>query len=128
MNYSTETLLFLGGIFHVGFAVFHLTFWKIFNWKDDLASLTHINRSIMQILNLRLTSVFLIIAYISLFYRPELISTSLGKTLLISISLFWFFRTIEQIAFFGVNNGISFTLTLIFFAGGVLYLSPVLLG
>lgn len=128
MNYSANTILFMGGIFNLGFAVFHLMFWKIFHWKDDLASLTHINRSIMQILNLRLTFVFLVMAYLSFFHKAEMISTNIGKALLISFSLFWFFRTLEQVVFFGVKNRISFALTLIFLVGGILYMLPALPG
>ena len=128
MNYSANTILFIVGVFNLGFAVFHLMFWKIFHWKDDLTSLTHINRSIMQILNLRLTFVFLIMAYLSFFHKVEMVSTNIGKALLISFSLFWFFRALEQVIFFGVKNRISFALTLIFFAGGILYMLPVLSG
>jgi hypothetical protein len=29
----------------VGFAVFHLSFWKLFHWKEELASLTPVNRA-----------------------------------------------------------------------------------
>ena len=118
----------MGGIFNLGFAVFRLMFWKIFHWKDDLASLTHINRSIMQILNLRLTFVFLVMAYLSFFHKAEMISTNIGKVLLISFSLFWFFRTLEQVVFFGVKNRMSFALTLIFLVGGILYMLPALPG
>ena len=36
----TPTLLVAGGIFNLCFAVFHLCFWRLFRWKEDLASLT----------------------------------------------------------------------------------------
>ena len=45
----SETLLIIGGIYNLLFAFFHLLFWKIFDWKTDLASLTSVNRAIMQI-------------------------------------------------------------------------------
>ena len=121
-----ELLLTIGGIYNLGFAIFHLLFWKIFKWKKDLASLTYVNRSIMQILNLRLTYVFLVMAYVSFGFQMDLTITKLGQTLLIAFSLFWFMRMIEQVIFFGVKNRISFTLTVLFFIGGVLYLLPLL--
>jgi hypothetical protein len=117
----------MGGIFNLGFVVFHLMFWKIFHWKDDLASLTHINRSVMQILNLRLIFIFLIMAYLSFFHKAEMISSNIGKTLLISFSLFWLFRAFEQVVFFGIKNRVSFVLTLVFLAGGILYILPVVI-
>ena len=121
-----ELLLTIGGIYNLGFAIFHLLFWKIFKWKKDLASLTHVNRSVMQILNLRLIYVFLVMAYVSFVFQMDLTTTKLGQTLLMAFSLFWFMRTIEQVIFFGVKNRISFILTVLFFIGGVLYLLPLL--
>ena len=122
MSTLSETLLFAGGIFNIGFAIFHLFFWKIFDWKEDLATLTSVNRAIMQTLNLCLTLVFLIMAYISIFHRAEMLSTNLGKTLLISFSIFWFLRMIEQVVFFKIKRLVSFAFALIFLAGGMFYL------
>jgi len=36
---SMIKLIFIGGIFNLLFAVFHLFFWKLFNWKDELKSI-----------------------------------------------------------------------------------------
>ena len=44
--------------------------------------------------------VFLIFAYISLFQTDELLTTSLGKSLLAGMALFGIFRAIEQFIFF----------------------------
>ena len=126
MNNLAETIILIGGIFNLGFAIFHLMFWQLFHWKEDLASLTLINRSVMQILNLCLIFVFLVIAYVSIFFSSALISTSLGKSLLIAFSLFWFLRMIEQIIFFGVKNKVSLVLTMVFFVGSIIYALPVL--
>ncbi len=87
MNDAAQVSLVAGGIFNLGFAVFHLLFWRLFDWKKDLASLTALNRSVMQILNLCLTFLLLVMGYISLFLRRELLSTELGKTLLIAMAL-----------------------------------------
>lgn len=119
-----NALLITGGIFHLGFAVFHLFFWRLFNWKKDLASLTYINRAVMQILNLCLTFVFVVVAYISIFHSHELAATNLGNVILVSVSVFWLLRLIEQIIFFGLKKRLSIILTVLFFAGFVIYLLP----
>lgn len=121
-----NNLMIIGGIFHLGFAVFHLFFWWLFGWKKDLASLTFINRAVMQILNLCLTFVFIAVAYISLFYPTELVTTNLGQVISVLISIFWFLRTTEQIFFFGLKKRLSVILTILFIAGFVIYLIPVL--
>ncbi len=126
MNDLSEVMILIGGFYNLGFAIFHLMFWRLFRWKRDLSSLTFINRSVMQILNLCLTFVFVLMAYISFFNTSELIQTNLGKALLVGFSLFWFLRMIEQIIFFGIRNLISIALTLVFLFGCVIYLIPLI--
>lgn len=126
MSNLADTMLVLGGIYNLGFAIFHLGFWRIFRWKEDLVSLTRINRAIMQVLNLRLTFVFLVMAYVSFFHRTDLLGTGLGTALLTAFSLFWFLRMIEQVIFFGLKNQVSMVFTLLFLLGSLIYLMPIL--
>lgn len=126
VNDLSGATIMIGGVYSLGFAIFHLMFWRIFRWKKDLSRLTFINRSVMQILNLCLTFMFLVIAYVSFFHSSELVQTNLGKTLLVGFSLFWFLRMIEQVIFFGIRNSISIILTLIFLFGCVIYLVPLI--
>lgn len=116
-----ETLLVIGGIYNLLFAVFHLLFWKIFDWKRDLASLTAVNRAIIQVLNLCLTFVFIIFGIISLLYPEQMLGTNLGQTLTGLIAVFWFLRVIEQIIFFKLENWISWTFLIVFLIGTGLY-------
>jgi hypothetical protein len=119
-------LLIIGGFYHLGFAIFHLFFWRLFNWKKDLAYLSIINRAVMQILNLCLTFVFVVVAYISIFYSSDLISTSLGRVIIGSISMFWLIRLGEQLFFFGLKKRPSIILIILFIIGFIIYLIPVL--
>jgi len=123
---SPNLYVIAGGIYNLGFAIFHLFFWRLFRWREDLASLTHINRSVMQILNLCLTFVFLLFGYLSLFHTTELVAGSLGNTLLLGIALFWFLRMAQQMVFFGIRNRISAAFTVLFFLGGLVYLLPLM--
>jgi len=126
MNNLAEISLFAGGVFNLGFAVFHLFFWKLFDWKKDLASLTPINRSVMQILNLCLTFMIFVMSCVSLFMPREMLTTNLGKSLLVAFALFWFFRMLEQIFVFEVRGRLSVVFTLIFLLGSIFYIIPVI--
>ena len=75
----------------------------------------------MQILNLRLIFVFLIFATISYFNTLEMLTTKLGQTMTIAIALFWGFRSVEQIIYFGVKKFASNLLLLLFMWGAFLY-------
>ena len=121
-----ESLILFGGLFHLGFAVFHLFFWRLFKWRKDLSSLNFINRAVMQILNLCLIFVFLAAGLISIFYAHDLVITSLGKIIIISISAFWFIRLIEQVIFFGLRKKLSVVLSVLFALGCIVYLVPIL--
>lgn len=54
MNATLSWLLPLCAIHSLGFALFHVAFWKLFDWPRSLQSTTVANRAIIQILNLRL--------------------------------------------------------------------------
>jgi hypothetical protein len=116
-----ETLIQIGGAFALAFAVFHLLFWKLFRWKTELAKLNALNRAVMQVLNLCLTFAFVIFAYISFAHASELVAPGLGRTLLLLIAAFWYFRAVLQIVFFGLRRLISILFFATFLVGGTLY-------
>ena len=93
-------LIYFGGVLWVICFVFHIYFWKLFDWENDLESVKKVNKGIIQVLNLCLMLCFAIFAYISLFQADELLNTSLGKTLIAGMALFGVFRVIEQFIFF----------------------------
>jgi hypothetical protein len=123
---SSEAMVIFGGVFNLGFAIYHLMFWRLFHWKEELALLGRLNRSVVQIINLCLTFLLLVMAYVSFFQRSELLQTNLGHTILIAFALFWFLRMIEQIVFFGFKKKMSVVFTLLFLLGGAVYLVPAL--
>ena len=121
---SLTTVIHAGGVFNVAFAIFHATFWTIFDWERDLASLTRINRGVMQILNLCLTFIFLAFAYLSFGHTEELQTTRLGNAFLSLMAFFWLLRAVEQAAFFGLRNRVSSALFGLFLVGTSLYAYP----
>lgn len=121
-----ELLIKAGGIYNIILVVFHLLFWRIFNWRDDLKTLSFLNRAIMQVVNLSLTIVFVAFAYISFVHTSDLLTTSLGRTLLIFMMLFWFARAIMQVVFFRLRHWGAVAFLVYFLAGGVMYGVPVM--
>lgn len=114
------------GVYDIAFFVFHLFFWKLFDWKNDLARLKPGNRAVMQILNLRLIYVFLLMALACFFYAGELASTPMGKFFLLGFFLFWFGRLIEQFIFLKMKSKIVTILTITFIAGVIIHLIPLI--
>jgi hypothetical protein len=99
-----KALIYSGGVLWLISFVFHIFFWKLFDWKNDLDSVKPVNKGIIQVLNLCLMLCFLIFAYVSFFEADALTSTSLGRSLIAGMALFGIFRVIEQFIFFDLKH------------------------
>ena len=96
-----KLLLIAGGIYHLCWALFD-SFWPhLFAWKRTLAKLDDINRSLLYILSRLLVLLYLYIAILAFFFQSELRNTSIGKTILLFMAVYWAFRAFMQIQFFG---------------------------
>ncbi len=122
-----KTIILLGGLYNMSFAIFHILFWKIFNWRSDLKNLSFANRAIMQILNVQIIVYFVFTGVVCFVFPTELLQTKLGTYFLGGTSLFWFVRTIQQFVFLNVNHSKIHMLTLIFLIGTILFALPVLI-
>ena len=120
-----KTLIYLGGIYCVAFAVFHLAFWRLFDWRRELPKLKPVNRGVLQVLNLRLTYVFFVVGFLCFFFTQDLLATRLGRVLLGAVSLFCLMRAIEQPLFWKFDK-ISAALFTVLLAGAVIFALPLL--
>ncbi|ASW75452.1 hypothetical protein IQ37_02705 [Chryseobacterium piperi] len=121
-----ETLIIIGGIYSLTLGVFHLFFWKFFNWGKDLTKLSLVNKGIMQILNIQMIFVFFSTGLICLFLRHQILETTLGKLFLLANSAFWGIRVINQFIFLRINDYRIHLLTLVFIIGCILFLIPAI--
>ncbi|MCF8031632.1 MAG: hypothetical protein K9K66_01435 [Desulfarculaceae bacterium] len=117
--------IYAGGVLHIGWAVFHLLFPRIFKWGKALEPLDSLNRSIYQVLNLCLTFYFAAAAYLSLAFGPELMSSALGRKLLAVFAAFWLLRLALQQRFFRMVHPLSLLLSLAFLITMLTYGLPL---
>ncbi|PWK88497.1 hypothetical protein [Fulvimonas soli] len=123
-----ETLVYLCGAHSLGFAAFHLAFWKLFDWPAALRGTNLATRAVVQILNLRLIYVLLGVAALCFWLPHELVATRLGRALLAGMALFWAGRLAEQFVFLRYNVLPLHVLTALFALGAVLFALPLALG
>lgn len=123
---EARTLVLACGVHSLGFAAFHLAFWRLFDWPRDLQSCTLATRAITQILNLRLTYVFLAVGLACLLMADDVIGTRLGRAMLGALSLFWVGRTIEQVVFLRVRHVAVHVLTALFVVGALMAALPLI--
>jgi|GEM_PF-428256 len=90
-----------GGVISLLFAVFHLLFYRLFDWKSDFAKVSVRNSKIYYTINLALVLLFVIFGLISLAYAGELGSgAGLGAALTASYAIFWLWRSLWQAFYF----------------------------
>jgi hypothetical protein len=84
------------GIALILLAVVHAIFPKYFNWKQDLASLSLINKQMMQVHTFFIALVVLMMGCLCITSPAELLETPLGKTISLAFGVFWGARFVIQ--------------------------------
>jgi len=90
------------GILLILLALIHFVFPKRFNWKQELSSLSLINRQLMYIHSFFIAFVIFLMGLLCLTSANDLLNTSFGKRILLGLAIFWTVRLIVQ--FFGYSS------------------------
>lgn len=110
---------------NLAFLVFHLAFWRLFDWGRELTKLHWANRAIMQVMNLRLIYVFGLFAALQIGFGEALLGTALGRFVQGGIALFWGLRAIEQVVFFRLWHIASTGIFAAFVAMAGVHIAPL---
>ncbi|MDX2006423.1 MAG: hypothetical protein SFU83_14190 [Meiothermus sp.] len=116
-----------GGVLTVSVGLFHLAFWRLFDWKDELPRLQPVNRGVLQVLNIQITVMAFVLGFVSLRYPAELSSTPLGQALVWGIAVFWLVRALNQPLFWGMSSRVSMAFTAVWAIIALTYLIPAVL-
>ncbi len=122
-----NSIILLCGFYNIGFAIYHIAFWKIFHWDSELKKLSFANKGIMQILNVQMIYYWLFVAIACFAFPTELLTTKFGNFFLIGNSIFWLLRTIQQFIFLRANHIAIHILTFIFMIGALLFALTLLM-
>ena len=123
---SDSVLLALCAAHSFALAAFHLMFWRLFRWREELPRMSVANRAILPILNLRLTYVFLGVGALCIAFPRELVGTALGRAVMLGMAGFWLGRLIEQFVFLRVDHPAVHALSAVFALGAGLFAWPAL--
>ena len=111
------TVIIFLGFYNLLFALFHLLFWRLFKWKEEVHKLSFANRGIIQILNIQIIYYFVAVAIVCFCFTNELLTTNLGK---------FFLRLVQQYIFLRKNSFVIHILAVLFLLGAVLFFLPLL--
>ena len=77
-------------------ALIHLFFPRYFNWKQELSSLSIINRQLMYVHAFFIALVIFLMGLLCLTSANELLNTSFGKRISLGLAIFWAIRWCVQ--------------------------------
>lgn len=97
-----ELQLKIIGVFLIALACIHGTFPKYFNWKQELNSLSLINRQLMYVHSFFIAFVVFLVGILCITSGKELTGTILGKKISLGLGIFWTTRLFIQ--FFGYSE------------------------
>lgn len=110
--------------------VMHVFFPKYFKWKEELESLSLINKQMMIIHTFFIALVVFLMGVLCLTSASALIETTLGKRISLGLAIFWFFRLIIQFVCYSSKlwKGKPFETSIhIMFSGLWIYLTVIFL-
>jgi hypothetical protein len=84
------------GVLLILLAIVHGIFPKYFNWKKELATLSLINKELMQVHTFFIALVVIMMGVLCLCYAVELCTTSFGKVISLGLGIFWGVRLFVQ--------------------------------
>ena len=84
------------GILLVSLALLHIAFPKYFNWRQELGSLSLINRQMFYVHSFFIAFTVLLMGLLCLTSTHELLSTGLGKRICLALGIFWIVRLVIQ--------------------------------
>jgi hypothetical protein len=82
--------------FNVALAAFHLGFWRLCRWQEELPKLHPANRGVMQVMNIMLLALLLLLGGLQLLLPSEMATSTLGRLLMTGLALCWILRAILQ--------------------------------
>lgn len=99
-----EIQIRIAGILLISLSLIHIVFPKYFNWKQELKSLSLINRQMMIVHTFFVALVVFLMGLLCLTSANELLETNLGKTISLGFAIFWTIRLLVQ--FFGYSSSL----------------------
>ena len=94
-------LVMAGGILLILLGLVHISFWHMFDWKNELVHLSQENMGMMQIFNLCFIVLLVSLGVLILANRAAILHTKMGKHLLLMLSVFFAVRLIAEFIFPG---------------------------
>ena len=98
-----KAILWAGAAINLALAVFHMFFWKLLNWGEELQKLSALNSGVMQIGNVIIIFTILYFAVMSVVMSARGTDGVFAKSIIVLIAVFYSIRLFLGYPFFGFN-------------------------
>jgi hypothetical protein len=98
-----KAILYIGGSANLLLAVFHVFFWRIFNWQDELAGLSRETAGILQIGNICVIYFLLFFSASSFILSRHEKTDVFARSIILCIAGFYAVRIVAGSLFFGFS-------------------------
>ena len=126
LDRGLRTMIIVGGVLNLLFALFHLLLPWLFRWRENLQPLTPNNRAIMYTFHWVIIFLLLAFSYLTIAQTSRLVGTFLGRFVLFMIGTVWLIRSTTEVFVFRIGvEGAVWRLAL-FLTIAALFLFPAL--
>ena len=119
-----RTLLFAGGLLTFLLTLFKLAMPYLFHWQEAIGPSAAGMWSILFAENLGISLLLLFFSYMSIFQWRDLLSTGLGRTVMLCMGTLWIFRTVAELLLFKIGIDGAWWRIILFLALAGVYLVP----
>jgi len=124
----SRVLLFAGGLLNFALALFKIAMPYIFHWREAMESGAASMWSTLFAENLAISMLILFYGYISIFQWQELLTTGLGKVVMLSISTLFVYRAVVEVLVYKIGVDGAWWRGILFLFIALFCLVPLLRG
>ena len=100
---NRKILLYVAAFLSFLFALLHLAFWEMFNWSEELKSVTIATAGILQIFNIASIYMLIYFASITVYIALKNKSDMMTNFILIFVAGYFVIRVITGYFYFGIS-------------------------
>lgn len=123
---SMKKTIIICGVLSALFTVFHIAFWWLFDWPATLGYMLPEHRMLMQTFNFCMLPLFVFFTYVYFALGDEILSTRLGRAVLLMNACIYYFRSAAELLFGNIQLGHSQFFFLLCLFMGILFTVPAL--
>jgi hypothetical protein len=120
-----KTLLLIGGVINALFTIFHILFWKLFDWPATIMYMSSEHRALVQVFNIHTAIAIGFFTVASLGFRNDLLTTRVGRLIIATIAVYFYVRALNSLIFWSISDPVNMFIFIVCLIVGGIYTYPL---